>query len=204
MKNIVVFLVLVVSLASCASKNGFDLAVSSNETKVVPDLVESWINNNLDEVLQLREFFTTNFKNELQIQEGIEKFTPFQMQALWVGKFLEVLELDWTEAERQHIRSILEFMTVNPLIFSREIECEEVREALVMVNNWGENWGAYAINELGWDSDLLYAMVETLVVMNEDKKIDPKFKRVHQINIDGVLVPHVMIDGAYVRLDSLE
>ena len=201
MKKIVIFFIfLFVFSSTCWS------AKPSYETVFVEDSVERWIKNNIDDILQLRDSFKTNVKNTLQEREWLESSTVEQIQLLWLGKFLEVLELGWTDDEKQHLSSVLEFIVVNnPFIYvySSE-ETEEVLEALEIAENWGDKWVTYAVEKLGWDDSLVHAISETLAEMDEDKKVDPRFKRIHEIRVDGVIVPHVRIDGVYVRLDSLE
>ena len=178
--------------------------VRMTESTNEDEFVEQWLKSNLDEILQLREYFKNTFNDHNHAQNEYDNFTPFQKQALWAGKLREVLELEWTEPERQHIQSLLEFMIVNPIIFSDERDSDDVLKALEMANNWSENWGLYAFEKLGWDHNLLFAMVETLGVMHENKDVAPKFKQPVYIMVDGVQVPHVLIDGVHVRLDSLE
>jgi len=167
LNKVIILLAVICTVASCGS--GKNKSISDLDER--PNEVDLWIKSNHDEILQLREYFKTNIKDRSQEQMEFNKFTPFQKRALWAGKILEVLEFDWTDQEKTHLQSLLVFMVANP-IFSEEKD----PETLAKVNNWGENWGAYAIENLGWNHNLLHAIAGTLGVMLENKDVDPKFK----------------------------
>ena len=155
---------------------------------------EQWIESNLVEIRQLREYFNSTIHTDQQEKRALEQFTPFQKQALFAGKILEILELDWTEKEREYLKSLLEFIALNPVLFSDdERDTKEFSELLAKA----EYFENYAKEELEWDFDLIYAVAHTLAPMNENKNIDPKFRLVFKI-IDGEYVPHIVIDEVYI------
>ena len=176
----------------------------SNKNSSTNDFVEQWINSNIDEISELRVYFKSEVLDKTQEQRVNEdKFTSFQRQAVWVGKILEVLNLDWTEKEREHIQKLLEIMVTNPIMFSYDPDDSD-SEAFMKGFQLIEEWLVYAKEELEWDDELLHAIGETQAEMREDKTVHPKFLKTYFRLIDGVYVPHVIINGAYVRSDSLD
>jgi len=163
---------------------------SSNE-------VELWVKNNLTEIRQIREEFknTIHTLDQYLYAQESGKFTFFQEHLLWVGKILEVLEFDWTEQERKHLELLLELIVLYPTDYFGVEFLEFVSEESLKK---GLEWLTYAEKELGWDDDLIDALLHTPAPMNANKDVDPKFKRLIMKMIDGVYVPHMQVDGGLV------
>ena len=168
MKNIIVLFLAALFISSCNNSKNKSVSKLSEP----PNEVAQWVKNNNDTIIRLREYFITNIKDKRQADTWTNTLTPNQKRLLWVGKVLEVLKFDWTEQERKHIQSLLEFMIVNPIFEDSDIK----KETLVMVNQWGEDWAKYAIENLEWDTNHLYAIAGTWAVMLENKDVDSKFK----------------------------
>jgi len=185
--NSILLAIILLIMAGC----GVSKAKSNNE-------VEQWIASNLTEIRQLREHFKSTIHTGQQ--EKRAEFTPFQTQALFAGKLLEVLELNWTEQEREYLQSLLEFIVLNPVLFSDERDSEEFLE----LAEKAESFENYAEEELGWDFELRYAVAHTLAPMNENKDIDPKFKQLCYSEIDGKYVPHMQVDGERIPIKIID
>lgn len=157
MKKLVILLFIVCSVASCAKEELFSCDPEAN----------LWAKNNRTEIQQMsRESFIA-IGDLVKQRAAYNAFTPNQRQALWIGKLEEVLKLDWSEQERQHIRSLLELIMVNSFIFSSERDPEAFDKIEVEIYKWTE----YTQKKLGWDKKLLYALIGTPKVMNAKKEI---------------------------------
>ena len=198
MKRISILLFVVLFMSSCAnsSKSG-----SSSDLKNLPNEVRQWVENNTAEMKQLREHWKTTIKTHQE--ELSSEFTSSQEQLLWAGKILEVLELDWTEQERRYLETYLELIVLNPDAFSKDENYYNSEEHLKMVEK-AEELEVYATEELGWDKPLIWNLFYTLAPLLENKQIEPKREQWVMKEIDGVFVPHVVIDDVLVPWDSIK
>ena len=134
MKNIIiVILALTSSVFSCVSSVGLCDRNSDNLYSNDPE-VETWIIDNMDEI------------HQLSVNKLTEETTSFQRQAHWAGKMLEILKLDWTGRERQHIVEMLELIVnYGEFIFSYNPDNE--REIHTQIHNKISVWIESAENQ---------------------------------------------------------
>jgi len=164
--------------------------------------IDQWVEINRAEIEELRTDWKATIMNRNQELVANQTLTPYQEKALWAGKILEVLELDWTEAERQHLQAMLRFIVTYPEMYmdktdtSFGIRVEAQTKAL--------NWLRYAKRKLKWDQELLYAIASTKAEMDEHKKINPKFQSYLFHEVDGEFIPHLLINGELVAFDPDE
>ena len=157
LKKAIILLVVICSVASCGKE---EIYSCDPET-------DMWVKSNLTEIKQMSRADWIAI-GDLSLQRAVyAAFIPDQKQALWIGKMEEVLTLDWTEQENQHIQSMFELIKVNSFAFSNE----RVQEAFDKVEVELYKWIEYAKEELGWDNNLLYSLVVTPLAMNEKKEI---------------------------------
>jgi len=159
----IIFLVVVCFVVSCEKDEFYSCD---------PD-IDTWVKSNLVEIRDMtRADWLAIGDNDLQ-RAAFIAFTPDQKRALWIGKMEEVLTLDWTEQEREHLQYILEFLKVDPFIFlsKSDLDVADIDELDLILYKWEE----YAKETLGWDDELLYNLVYTAKVMNINKEIDSDF-----------------------------
>ena len=104
-------------------------------------------------------------------QEKWASMTPEQKTAVWVEKLNEVLALDWTAEEHDHI-----------MILKNKIESGNIYADIASENdeaqNWIESWAEEGMKEFGWSKSVVYAIAGTLEPMlSTDGKIDSKMLR---------------------------
>ena len=194
MKKVVIFWVVVLFVGSCTGSKSYS-------SEALPTEVKQWVESHLAEIKQIREHWKSSIQN-IQEEKRAE-FTSYQQQLLWVGKILEVLELDWTEQERRYIESILELIVLNPVIFSNDEDYYESDS----YSEWaekGEELEDYASNELGWDRELIWNLFYTLAPLLENKQIEPKRDQWFFKETDSIPIPYVVIEGILVPYDSIK
>ena len=167
MKNIIkikVFLiVLSCFLASCGKQEIYSCDPEA----------DLWVKSNLTEVRNMTRADWLAISDDNLRRATFIAFTPDQKRALWVGKMEEVLKLDWTVQEVQHIKYILEFIKVNPVIFANKSDFDDVAvdELDIVLYKWEE----YAEEVLGWSGELLHNLVYTAQALNKNREIDSSF-----------------------------
>lgn len=157
LKKALILLVVICSVASCGKEEVYSCDPEAN----------MWVKSNLTEIQEMSRVDYIAIGDIVYQKAAYIAFTPSQKQALWIGKMEEVLKLDWTEQESQHIQSMLDLIKVNSFAFSIDRDPEAFDRLEVELYKWIE----YAKEELGWDKKLLYSLVVTPLAMNEKKEI---------------------------------
>lgn len=126
--------------------------------------VNEFIKGNLSEIQSLsRSEFNKISKN---IQPAMFAAMPTgKKQMMWEEKTNEVLKLDWTNKERQHIELLLQEIKSNykwyedPILYEDEID------------TFAYKWLSYANDELQWDQSTVYHIGFCLnpIIKNEGK-----------------------------------
>jgi hypothetical protein len=176
LKKVLIFLLVVCSITSCIKD---DLMYSCN-----PE-VNEWAKSSLTDIQKMaRQDWLAIGDYSLQ-RAAFVAFSPAQKQALWIGKMEEVLTLDWTEREKQHIQYLLDFIKNNTAVFSNENGPDDEAELLRY------KWEEYAQKELGWNRELLHDLVYTPRIMNANKKVvlEPTLPRRKSSNESGTEEP---------------
>ena len=148
-----------VLLSSCSS----DALVYSCDKEV-----DVWVKKNMTEIAQMDRIQWVNSGNIDYQRATYRAFTPEQRQSLWAGKFKEILnDIVWTLEETKHIEYMLDFITENLNLFENEISQDVMDEFEIVLFKWKE----YAVEELGWTPQLLFAIINTPQSMNADREI---------------------------------
>ena len=158
--KIVILIVIVCSLASCAKDELF----YSCDTEV-----DMWVKSNIAEINNMSRADWLAISDHNLQRAVYAAFTSSQKEALWIGKIEEVLTLDWTEKERQHLQSVLDMISIySSIFFTNEPNSEEIDKRVIIEYRWEE----YARTELGWSDELLYNLIYTPLAMDANKQID--------------------------------
>lgn len=109
--------------------------------------VDEWVKDHLSEIRVMDRTDWLNSPNEKALAM-YRAFTPDQRLSFWNAKIEEVLRLNWSEAEINHIRKAQIFLNSNSEIFSDFALTTEERDDLV--DEFCYKWTENAITELGW------------------------------------------------------
>jgi hypothetical protein len=130
--------------------------------------INAWVKENMSDISRM------NRKEWLEIGDinyqraAYRTYTAEQKQTLWIGKICEVLDnVGWTPQERKHIEALLSIVKENLKVFDSNVDQKKMDRVEVDLYRWKE----YAIEELKWSPELLYALVNTPEIMTADKQI---------------------------------
>lgn len=141
-------------LASCSQEEMF---YSCNP------IVNEWAEENLDEIskMERKNWLTTK---DVQYRMAIYvAFSPEQKFSFWEGKLNEVLKLNWSQNEHEHIVSLLEYVKANKEIFNPEGFDEDSFDKFIYL------WIEKSKEEFAWNSSIIYA-----IIASGEKMIDTK------------------------------
>jgi len=140
-----VILLAIVSITSCQKEE--------SRYSCDPE-VNNWASLNAVEIKSMNRSQFLDL-DEIYQRAAYNVFTPQQRMSLWKVKLEETLQLEWTVNEHNHIENLLNMIVKNIQWFNNdrgqetmdhfEIECYK--------------WFYYAINNLQWDVETVYAIV---------------------------------------------
>ena len=158
MKKIFVLIIVITSLTSCTKEEFFSCD---------PD-ADSWVKSNLSEIREMKRKEWLEIGNIDYQRAAYRSYTAEQKQTLWIDKISEVLvDVVWTQQEREHIKALLAIVTENQEVFESEVNQEDMDNIEIDLYRWRE----YANEELNWSPELLYALINTPEAMTADKQI---------------------------------
>lgn len=114
--------------------------------------INDYIKSNISEiqVMSRAEFL----KIEKDLQPSIfSAFTVKQKQQIWLDKYKDALKLNWTNKEREHIISLIQYIQNNRIYFENPKKYEDE------ISIFAYKWRQYAENVLMWDNNTIYNMV---------------------------------------------
>ena len=114
--------------------------------------IDDYIKSNISEiqVMSRAEFL----KVEKDLQPSIfSAFTVNQKQEIWLDKYKDALKLNWTNIEREHIISLIQYIQDNRIYFENPKKYEDE------ISIFAYKWRQYAENVLIWDNNTIYNMV---------------------------------------------
>jgi hypothetical protein len=118
--------------------------------------VNAWVKENLADIRQMGR------EDWLRLDENLKRgtyvaFDPEQKQTFWLQKTQEVLLLDWSEAEKEHLELLYQTILNNPIWFSKDRTEKEYEEYDLFQYKWVE----YAVEKLVWTPEQVGAIVST-------------------------------------------
>lgn len=113
--------------------------------------VNTWVKEHLDEVRSMTRAEWNELPSTVSRACYIA-FTPQQKARFWDQKMQQVLTLDWSEAERQHLITLRSFIASNPDIFKPEKLYRP--DMYDKFDRFMYEWYDYAQSEFGWTKHL--------------------------------------------------
>ena len=149
-KNVILSCVLLVvlSMISCVED---EQMYSCNKT------INDWAKSNLSEIRSMTMSDWLLIPEVNYQRAAYVAFTPTQKLNFWIEKLNSVLQMDWDEKERKHIKEMYYFIVNNPFIFNDKRSDEEMR----VFDLFMYNWHSTAKKELKWSQNLLVSMIAT-------------------------------------------
>lgn len=146
MERLHCYLLLIVSLfCSCQQ----DDMIYSCDPKV-----DEFIKMNISEIQTMSRMDFLEVERDMQ-PAIFSAFTIEQKQLVWSQKFQEMLKFTWSDGERNHIKTLLQYIKDKKCYF----EEPELNSDSIAI--FAYKWTKYAKEELMWDDETIYNMVYT-------------------------------------------
>lgn len=147
MKKLYVFAIALSFFSSCSNE---EKVYSCNES------INEWVCENLSDIrtMSRTEWSKSDEKLKIPIYRA---FTHQQRLDFWLGKFQEVLSLDWSDAEKKHISKLIKELESHPNFVDgyNGLSDQEKNEFDLFFYEWFE----ISKNEFKWSDRQLYAIV---------------------------------------------
>jgi hypothetical protein len=149
LKTIINLCVIFMCLTLCSCSQ--DEEVYSCDPKV-----DAWVKENLADIHKMSR------EDWLKLDENVKRstlaaFTPNQKQIFWKEKMNEVLSLDWSDVEKNHIQKLYAMIANNPQWFADDF-LENERE-LERFEIFTFEWQDYAEEKLGWNGNQIGSII---------------------------------------------
>ncbi|MDR1339242.1 MAG: bacteriocin fulvocin C-related protein [Prevotellaceae bacterium] len=130
--------------------------------------INAWAKENMADIKQMSRKEWLEIGDINYQQAAYRTYSAEQKQTLWIGKISEVLnDIKWMPQEIQHIEVLLSIVKENSKVFESNVSQKNMDNLEVDLYRWKE----YAIEELKWSPELLYALINTQEAMTSDKQI---------------------------------
>lgn len=133
---------------------------------------DAWVKSNLTKIQVMDRSDWINLETKFQLAT-YRAFSKKQKIAFWNDKLSEVMKLDWEQKELVHIQKVQNFINNHHELFNGELLSEEKNDELEI---FAYQWMKYAIDSLGWDKKLVYAIAYTgYSLKDKDGTLDINF-----------------------------
>lgn len=147
MRKTFLFSMLMLSVLIFNSCSNDDTVFSCDPT------INEWVKNNRSIIKNMKRQDILDMGEE-QLQRAVfVAFDEKQKYDLWEEKISEVLELNWSTEEQDHIKSLHAFITENKHIFDTGMTENDD----IFMYKWTEK----AKQKLNWDDNLIYGILAT-------------------------------------------
>lgn len=152
-------LVIVITITGCSKYEEEEIYSCNKEANL-------WAKSNLNEIKQMKVAKWYSINNIAYQKAAYAAFNIEQRKELWLFKLQETLNLNWTNAEKEHIENLACLIKDNSQIFDDKVGVDDNTE--LMLHQWKE----YALEQLKWDNELIFAIIKTPEKLNINKKLD--------------------------------
>lgn len=154
MRSFVIYVMLTVLsiqlLFACDDKND-SLMFSCNP------VVQKAVASNLSTVRKMKRTDWLKFRQDFK-RALYRAFTPAQRKEIWIDKFKELKNLDWSKEELLHIKKVEDFMCTHEELFTDKKLTDEQQNAIDM---FFLNWTKEGELNLGWDKTIAISIAGT-------------------------------------------
>jgi len=151
---------MLIAVAFFTSCNHDDLQYSCDP------VIDAWTKAHIQEiqVMNRADFLNLDYARQKAV---FNAFTPQQRMNLWKTKLEETLQLEWTASECIHIETALNMVIKNVEWFNNN-RSQEIMDRIEIETY---KWYDYAITNLQWDIETIYAIAGTplSVVIGKDE-----------------------------------
>lgn len=152
MKKLVLLAFVVAGLLACNSDFENDDVYSCNEQ------LDEWAHANLRNIQAMDWESWQNLDEEYK-RPAYAAMTPSQKILFWKDKIQQVLQLDWTNEERQHITKLYIYLENNPNMYNPEILKDSIENELF--RDFYSKWEVEALYDLRLTEEQVYGIIYT-------------------------------------------
>lgn len=135
------------------------ISCSKEEIYSCDPVVNKWTKSNLETIHSMTRSSLLRMADESYQKSALAAFTPEQKINVWLEKFTESLNFDWTEAEREHIQRLITMIDTNRDWYDSDLN--ENEEKLNRYDLATYEWTDYARETLKWSNKLIYGIAYT-------------------------------------------
>ncbi len=130
----------------------------------------NWAKENLSEIRSMKRVQWKSLPTEMKKTAAFIVFTPEQKFVFWKEKLTETMSLDWTEAEKKHIKKVCDFVVSHPELFDDEMSDDLRNEMDLFFYKWTEQ----AKSEFNWSKETIGCIIsngnEVVMTYSTNKK----------------------------------
>lgn len=135
-----------ITLCSCNNENIY----SCN------DAIDEWVRDNLSEIRVMSRAAWTTLDEEVKAPV-YRAFTNQQRVDFWTKKLEKTLSLDWNEAEKEHIASVIDFIKEHPQYLDGYDYLSDNDKNTIDLFSY--KWIEKAYEEFNWSKELVYGII---------------------------------------------
>lgn len=120
------------------------------------DTIDEWVQDNLSEIRVMSRTAWTTLEEDIKAPV-YRAFTNQQRVDFWIEKLTDVLSLDWNEAEKEHIASVIDFVNQHPnYLDGYDYLADDDKNT---VDLFFYEWEEKAKGEFNWSKELIYGII---------------------------------------------
>ncbi len=153
MKKYIIFIISLTTCCILSSCEKNDVIYSCN-----PKL-NKLVSKNTDVIKEMSSNEVLSYRHDVSLQKAIyNALTSDQKLKLWKKKLDDILLLEWTEKEINHIELMLDILESHTYLFEFNYH-PEFEDEIDLISY---KWVNYAKEELRWDNNTIYAVSMTI------------------------------------------
>lgn len=150
LKSFVAFFCVMVITQSCSQSDEF--LYSCNEE------VDEWVVENLSDIKSMSWNDWLSIRENENRKAAYGAFSSNQKLAMWINRYHDILKLDWSDSEKEHIKKLLDYIQCHPYIFDGlELTPDQEDDMDLFLYRWKEQ----AVESFNWSDQVLYALLAT-------------------------------------------
>lgn len=127
--------------------------------------INEWAHQNLTEISEMSYLEMARFSSEEYQRTIYRALEPKSKLVFWEDRLTDILQMNWNSEEKAHLASLLDLIEENgPKWFEGRANAKSELEKETIINDFEiktYRWKEYAIDKLGWNDDILYAILAT-------------------------------------------
>ncbi len=155
--KIVLTFLIALTFFSCDINNDLEEKYSCDKS------IDTWVKKNRQKIQKMNAYEFQDYDNPHQ-RAIFSAMLPKQRVMLWEKHLSDILKLEWSDAEREHINELYLYVKDNHYIFKNNLTESERDKIEVYVYRWKN----YAKKTFNWSDKTIFYMVANLQKVYKD------------------------------------